>query len=451
MAYGLIRYDVEDYLTPESNEALGAIGDAMERIGIPGSYALVGKKALFLKERNEQKAIDFLARQEALGFHSTSHSEHPTIAEELAQLSWRESQMAFLRRERPGVEMVSRVVKPPLFFTQPGGNWVPEAFSTISELGMDTFFSDAWNTYIKPMAAPIWVGDIFYLAPPVMTPRPFLLAMPGKLRASLEVLEQVPTEVGHDGTFMVMAHPTELATTSFWDAVNFGHGQTAAVWKPGPTRSASERQGAYQAFAEYLGEASRNPHIEWLTVNELKRRVAPLGAAQIDRKSFIKQVTAQSIGPIILNGHSFSAAQILWTLAYFVRYPSATEVLIPPTVHAPESWEPEGQGQWIPLGENFWGHGAQEILDHVRQTSALPSRIWAQSENVSLETFYRAAASHLSGIRPTALLYNDFLNWVLPTESLHWDWPIFPKDFRPMRLWHDTRRLAWTFKPIIWK
>lgn len=47
----MLWYDVEDFITPEADDALLALIDMMDSLGIRGSFKIVGEKIRVLKER----------------------------------------------------------------------------------------------------------------------------------------------------------------------------------------------------------------------------------------------------------------------------------------------------------------------------------------------------------------------------------------------------------------
>ncbi len=454
-AIGLLRYDVEDYLTRESHDALGNILESMQGVGIAGSYGIVGKKARVLAEGGYRSALDALRQETALGFHSWSHSEHPTIAEELQNLSYQDGIQAFVEREKIGVEMVADAIRPPIYFTQPGANWVPAAVEALPLLGMDTFFSDAWNSYVVPLDEPVWLGSVLHLSPPVMTPRPFLLKFPDNIRDALDMIDEAAAQFSGGKIFMVMAHPTELVSTKFWDAVNFAHGATVDVLRPAPVRSRTEQKHARDAYREYLLAISRHPDIEWLNVVQLRDRVIPRGERRVDLERW-KPHLRDRLGPLRVDGVSLSAAQQVFLLACAVDADRTPTVMVP-QILPPDDWEPS-----LRTATPFGAVSAEEIrrasrwlVREIQDHGRLPSRVPWERTDWSIEAYAAYARALWENPQKAEVvgrpLELGFLQLIQEPDQLHWDWPIFPHEFRPFQLWQQARSIAWSLAWVEWR
>ncbi len=444
MRYGLIRLDIEDFVTPESDDGLEAMLDQLDRHRLPASYGVVGEKARALAARGRQALLSRLSQKPALGFHSESHSRHPTLAEELALCDYATGVNRFLARERPGVQSVTDLIKAPVYFTQPGGNWVPEAVHALPQMGMNLYFSESWNSYLVEWTEPMWLEQVVHFSLPVPTPAPFLLGLPGNLEQAIQRLRTLAETVPEGGAFTIMTHPTELVSTKFWDAVNFGHGHTRSVLQPAPLRSRSDRESAIYALDQYFLAASEMPGIQWLDVLDLTDRIAPRSPVVVSRTQMLSALARGGIGPTRLAQGTLSAAQWVYFLAYALRHPQVEEVAVP-LVASPDQFagyplEPVAGQPGLDLLA-----AADELLARLRDRAVLPDRVG----NMAIAEFAQRASQQFSGRTETAPL--TFLSYVKAPESLHWDWPIFPPDFRPYHLWQETRRLAWNLAPVHWK
>jgi hypothetical protein len=431
-ARGFIRFDVEDFLTPESDDALLAMMESMRRVGLPGSYGLVGKKVSALKSRGRFEILARLREERSIGFHSTSHSEHPTLAEALAPLDYATARHHFVEREREGVEIVKQWVKAPQYFTQPGGNWVPEALEALPALGMDLFFTDSFNSYVVDLMEPYWYGDVMHLSFPVVNPRPFGLGLPHNLDEAIRLVDD-HVRRWPDGMFMIMLHPTELVSTAFWDAVNYAQGSTRHPLTPAPLRSADDQRRALESFETYLEELSRLP-VEWWDVATLKERVMPREPVLVLRQELEVQLRRHGWGPLTVTRGTLSAAEAVYALAK-QEVTGAEAVTVhyvgPPAVYDDRAEEFDAMPS-LEATQRF----ARAVVDGVERTGRLPS------EPVAGLTWRAGMAGLVQEPLPLR-----FLSFIKEPGALHWDWPIFPKGFSPWRLWKDARRLAWTLKP----
>ncbi|PSR20750.1 MAG: hypothetical protein C7B45_13465 [Sulfobacillus acidophilus] len=427
-ALGLIRFDVEDYLTVESDDALKDMLASMRRAGMPGSYALVGKKVEALVERGRFQLLQDLAQERSLGFHSLSHSQHPTIAEELAELTYDQAVDRFVEREAPGVDVLTEYVRAPRFFTQPGGNWVPEAAEALPDLGMDLYFTDSFNSYVVDLDKPYWYGRVVLFSFPVVNPRPFGLGLPGNLNEAVRLIEERQSQ---SGAFMVMLHPTELVTSEFWDVTNYAHGKTRQPLVPAPVRSPQQQAAALKSFAQYLQEI-RGLRIEWTDAVALRQKVAPRRPIVVNRAQLRDAIRRDGWGPITVPGGFLSAAEALYALALVYGAPDARLVNVG-YVGAPAAWEASASLHAV-VASGRLNDYARALVGAVRDTGRLPSNLDMPLEQIM--------AALLGEVVPLS-----FLQYIKDPPKLHWDWPIFPPHFHPLRLWQDARRLAWTLKP----
>ncbi len=451
--YGLIRFDIEDFLTRESDEALEFIMDVMDEFHMPASYSIVGKKAQILHEHDRQHILQRLKTKHALGFHSATHSEHPTLSEELAEMDYESGVKRFVEREGRGVDMVAKLIKPPRYFTQPGGNWVPQAADALAQLNMPVFFSDGWNSYIVTSPQPMWIEDIVHWSLPVLNPKPFAMKLPDNLDEAVEMVEKAPSQLSQGDAFMIMVHPTELVTTKFWDAVNFKFGATIATLRGAPLRSHNDMVETFESFRTYIRQIAQAPNVEWTDILELSARLKPLSSPYLgNRYELLSHLLKNGLGPAVVHGESFSAAEEVLSLAlYCIGATSGQEL---PRVKAPRDWSQDNEsvpGSSLPP-MTFEGvkSGAGEIIEHVRQCRRLPHGVGTKL--VSIENWAYSAVFHLSHsfnktIPQTFSLPLTFLDYVKEPSQLHWDWPIFPPEFQPYRLWRDTQRIAWSLKP----
>ncbi len=446
--YGLIRFDVEDFITPESDEGLAAVLAAMSEFDMPASYGIVGKKVQSLKQHRREDLLAILAQKRSVGFHSWSHSEHPTLSEDLADRPYDEGVARFISREQPGVRLVSELVAPPGYFTQPGGNWVPQACGALPQMNMPVFFSDAWNSYLVTSSQPMWIEDILHLALPVMTPKPFAMNLPDNLEESVEFLKRGAQTLNPQQAFMIMVHPTELVSTKFWDAVNFSYGATSSTLRPAPLRSAGDREQAAQAFRTYIQDIRQIPGIEWLDVQGLVSRLVPLASPLLpDVRLLCEEVGRKGLGPLTVAGENFSAAEVVAATAAWIAGTGRPGTPLP-RAKAPKDWDGDEQQRTGPihLGEEAVMQGAQQIMAVLGQTGSLPGHVHLGDGDLAVQHWAESALLRLSAGKVGAALPLAFLSYVKSPDELHWDWPIFPPDFRPVGLWRETRRLAWSLK-----
>ena len=133
--YIVLWFDTEDYILPQSDDAAKRIAVFLTQQGIPATFKVVGEKARVLQQRQRQDVISAIAQHE-IGYHSNTHSQHPTVAEYESNLDWDTGVEEFTRRERPGFDDVAHIFrKTPVAYGQPGVFLGAASFSGAAKMG----------------------------------------------------------------------------------------------------------------------------------------------------------------------------------------------------------------------------------------------------------------------------------------------------------------------------
>ena len=448
-----IRLDTEDFLTPESDLALASILDALERHGARATFPLVAAKLAAWQRWGHGDLVARLGRH-AVGYHSATHSLHPTIAEELAPLSWSEAQAAFAAREAAGFAAVQAAFGPPACWTQPGGNWTAAALPVLRGWGVPFEFSEAWNSYLDFGGAPCHYGGLLHWSPPVRAPKPFLSALPDCLEAAMAQIGQAMEDrSADDPPLCIVAHPTELCTTAFWDATNFarGHQPPEAEWRPAPLRSSQETAEAVAAFDAFLG-GLRAFGLQCITAEELAARFPDRAAGAVLSRNDVEQLAfsvSGSAGWVEGEAFALSAAEVLGLLCAVLTAPGRNAV--PVRFHAGPEDAPPSEAVRGPVAR-------PDLLAAARWCAEFMDRHGWVPHGVPLGRGVAAPADLLAAMAralqdpdaPTLVLRETPVvgeRYVKEPSRLHWDWPVFPNGFAPLGLWRQARLQAWTLKP----
>ena len=126
--YVLFWFDVEDYITPQSDDALKRLAEIFDEQGERAIFKFVGEKVRVLEARGRHDVIQKMAAHD-IGYHTDNHSQHPTVSEYLEGLGWDEGVAEFERRERAGMDDLRRVFGDRVYcYGQPGGAWAPQVY-----------------------------------------------------------------------------------------------------------------------------------------------------------------------------------------------------------------------------------------------------------------------------------------------------------------------------------
>ena len=159
--YVVLWFDTEDYMLPASDDADKRIADFLNNHGIRATFKVVGEKARVLEQRQRTDVIAALSRQE-IGYHSNTHSQHPTPAEYESVLDWELGQEEFNRRERGGFDDVTRIFgRPPSCYGQPGESWAPQVFPTLKKWGVNVYLDV--GEHVQLDGKPFWYGGLLNL------------------------------------------------------------------------------------------------------------------------------------------------------------------------------------------------------------------------------------------------------------------------------------------------
>ncbi|MBS7612668.1 hypothetical protein KEJ48_00230 [Candidatus Bathyarchaeota archaeon] len=132
-------FDCEDFITPESDDALKRLAEILSANNVRGVFKLVGEKLRTLERRRRWDVIEALKHHE-IGYHTNYHSVHPTVAEYLKDMGFEEGALEFLKSEREGVEDIKRVFNAiPSCYGQPGGAWAPQVYLALKLLEIPTY------------------------------------------------------------------------------------------------------------------------------------------------------------------------------------------------------------------------------------------------------------------------------------------------------------------------
>lgn len=455
----LLRFDTEDFLTPESDDAALAIADLCTRVGARATFPVTAWKARALAARDRSDVISALSRHD-VGFHSTSHSLHPTIAEDLEATPDDRAAAAFAAREGDGMREVEATFGRSLAcYTQPGANWVAEASDALSRWGIPLHYGEGWNAYIDVAGRPFRLGTTLHYSGAVACPKPFLSRLPESLALALTRVDAAVGEAregpGDVGLVNVVAHPTELVTKVFWDAVNFGGGanRDPMAWRPPPVRAAADAASALGALGTYLRHLQALPGAMFWGASDLARAHPDTTEdASFDLADAVRVAEAFAggrIGAIAVRGAILSPAQAVTLLARAAvavadgtaRAPIRVGLPLPSYVAEPHLKERTAEGPTLLeaaralAGASPWPV-AMAGLPMTAAAGALARLLLAELADARLPAAVAVPEGQLLTRR-----------WVRPEGDLHWDWPIFRPGFRAPRLRERALRATWTLKP----
>ncbi len=436
----LLWFDVEDYITPEADDALLGLLKMLDRLGIRGTFKLVGEKGRVMAMRGRQDIFRLLARQE-VGYHTATHSLHPVPTEYLKDLGFAEGAAAFENREQEAFDTLTRLLGQQMTtYGQPGGSWASQVFPVLRKWGV-TSCLDA-HSVLNLNGDAFWYGGLLQFTGLWATPR---LDPGGDPDAAIREVNQLIQGERPFQFLSVYYHPCEFACNEFWDSVNFSHGKNSTAWRPAATCSPEEMQRRIDGLERYLTHLLHMGTV-FLTASEAtalmqQSPLPPDGATLVKlARQLNGRVTFASKGK-----QSWSAAQLLQLLARYVCG-------LPLTAgdwYGPEEDCPTTCPNPVTLAQ--LGQAVLEQVDLVLGYPRIPNLYHLPHGDVSpvdaFATLAAAAGAHPD--QPIPLRSGQFCCGDFVNPDSHWGggWPIFHPDLEVPGILHHARLQTWTLRP----
>ena len=447
----LLWYDVEDYITEESDDALLALVNMMDGRGIRGTFKLVGEKIRALKSRGREDILEKLAGHD-LGYHTDMHSEHPTISAYCDPLSFLDGALEVEKREAGGLADLRRIMNMPVStYGQPGAAWAPQVFPVLRKWGIPTYVDS--NDMIDLDHGPFWYGGILSLT-----------LLKGIMRMELEVdgLDHAKAQFDQladsgEELISIFYHPCEYATVEFWDSVNFSRGVNTPRenWR----RSRLRAPGEMSAFVEILGQFIDYLLVQGCTFITTAQLMDDDCFGAYERASDVSpddvhqlaNMWHQDIGHVCIAGQSLCASEVF----SLFRATLCREKLYPELLYGPEAncdTQDSARGTledyrralridypsvlgYPQLPDYFTLCG--KMVNPVDMACTLAWIIRNRPDEADTIDVIRGS------LKPQKYINNN-PNW---GEK----WIIFPADFQVSRLLETARLQAWTLKPALWQ
>lgn len=481
----LFWFDVEDYITPESDEALKGLLEIFEGRGAQATWKLVGERARVLETRGRSDIVRLLQRQD-IGYHTDTHSQHPVIAEYLGDLGWEDGVAEVRRREAPGYGDLVRICGPASTFGQAGGSWGPQIYPVLRELEIPLFMDEA--SHVGLDSGPFWYGGVLHInrLRENCTRMQFKDGRDG-LGCGCREFQAICERLRPGGGLVsIFYHPCEWATDAFWDGVNFARGAQPPrqEWKPAPVRTAAQRRTGLDLFDEYLAFVQEQPDVAVITGRQVlgllpdrsrQRRfsmaeVAELtdfdggqvtfrqldGAALAPSEVFVLTCAAMAAaGGIHPEAQSGLAPDFLSLPVPGAEVPSEAPLLgLRNTPYGPARRGTSTVAAGTPLPARVLAEAAADALGFVALHGRMPDTVWLGSEQVAPADFLVTAAGLLArqvagGDPGSVPLRTGALALEHHIPDRPWGWVIFPEGFDAPAIIELARLQTWTLKPAL--
>jgi hypothetical protein len=435
--------------------------------GIPATFKVVGEKARVLKQRQRQDVITALAQHD-IGYHSNTHSQHPTVAEYESNLGWEAGVEEFTRRERPGFDDVSHIFrKAPVAYGQPGTSWAPQVFPALQKWGVRVYLDEGRQVGLR--GRPFWYGGILN----IFNTRDGELLRPDETWSNLDAAKLrfqdtyvALTSRKAGGVISLYFHPCEFVNKEPWNEVNFRNGANPPPdqWKQPALKTPEETEKDFQYFEDLVRFLKSFPRVQFLAASGAAERFRDRAQMHVFSPQEVGAIAGQVDSNVSFQtGDNFnlSASEVFYVinkfLAGMIQRQGTNALMLDRTPYGPDCATEPLSSKLVVL----WGQVARTVLDvqdALEKTGRIPSAIWLGSQSVPPESYLvgiaQAAQSLLQKAEPpdsitfapARLAAADF---VADDSPDLWDWVIFPHGFRAPKLMSLAKLQAWTLKPAI--
>ncbi|MCL1793368.1 MAG: hypothetical protein FWG34_05835 [Oscillospiraceae bacterium] len=442
----MLWFDVEDYITPEADDALDKLIDMMDKRGVVSSLKIVADKARVLRSRGRFDIIDKLAGHE-ICYHSDNHSRHPTMTEYLEHYGFADGAKEFERQEEKGLLDLKDITgQSATSYGQPGASWAPQTFPALKKWGISTYLDS--HDIIDVDGKPFWYGGILNLTRLKETMRVDLDEAEGVEEAAAH-FDRLCFEANPERTLLVSIfyHPCEFSGTKFWDGINFAEGKNRpkSEWEPAPKRKPGEMQRRVDMLGSFIDYTLTKDNVEYISASQALdyeiRDNANISREQV--KNFASGIGSQ-INFAKIGGNWHAPCELLSLMAKYI----AKKHLTPIFSYAPEKNRKSSASGPVKICEMAQAFETQyEKVFGYRQ---LPDLYKLDCGAVNpMDMFCTLAAAISKGLGECEFI--NLANGELASEKyvndrIEWNW-LFAKGFKAPNTVKMAKLQTWTLKP----
>jgi hypothetical protein len=459
MARLILSFDTEDFVTPESDDALLMLTTELTQRGLRGNFALVGDKLRALLQRGRRDVIAALAAHE-LDYHSNDHHFFPLQAPLLESLPWDEGLAWVLDHEARGVELIEQTCGVrPVAYIKADSHWTPPTLCAYRRLGMTVYSSRHFATadpqpyrYMNLQCLP-YAGMLDGFIARDGTPKRLADAALTEVQGKLAAAGEHPVVYG--------THPCMWVCEKFYDVHNVkrrGRPPARAKWQPAPLLP-PERIERNRRFLRRFLDGLLAAGVECTCYADACAggRADPFGPDAAGLATLCRQVR-ERFGATRVEGRIFSAAELLAMLCWVVaRHEGGTCPDSPPVrrplgpVTTPRTLEAP-----LPVCARALQGAAQYADEHIAHTGHIPAGVDVGGHHFPPGPLLMALAEGVLrlhegkklGCSPLAVMADCPDEQALLEGQRIGAWAL-PPDYRPARLLELGRLQSWTLAPVV--
>lgn len=298
-----LTFDVEDFIGKNAVLALQRVLESLKKYHLNALFFITGHMAE--KLRDFPQVLEMLSEHQ-IGYHSSSHSVHPTIIEFTDIEDYEKAYEISLERETSHINPLTGEIerngginslrdlfpdKQIAAFRAPGNCWSPPHLEALKTLGITYDFSASISE-----SAVNFKGITFY---------PYQII--GQLEGKLSDYRILFLSLRHE-VIIINMHPSLLFYQNEWDAI-YHKSNPQKLIEP-PMRSQAEIEMLINKFDAFLKEISYLQKIGLLEVTpKLKKaeRTAAVSRGKVEKcyRASIKWALKQEYTPKFIRSHFF--------------------------------------------------------------------------------------------------------------------------------------------------
>lgn len=438
----LLWYDVEDYITPETEEAFFSLLKMLDESGVKCTLKFCTKKYQQLKKHGRVDILSLAANHE-FAFHMTDHSVHPLPSEYLDYMGFKQGAEAFEEREYDGFEALKKLSGQNLTsYGHPGVAWAPQVFPVLRKWGVPTYLDV--HDIVGINGQPFWFGGVLCYTKLNNLGH---LVKDGSNGTMITAFNEMNTDCTDTVFMSIYDHPHELCTTEFWDEINFADGRNPYTYKPASLRKEGEQEGLIDQYRKFIDATSKQPDVEYVTALESMRyehqRKSPINARQLIA-AVEKLKTEADFAE--LGGTFCAPSEMLNLMARLLT----GRMLTPELLYGPESFEKSvitGPVKTAELAEAVFG-----CTERVLGYKQLPALYRIGDNFINPEDAFATLSRAITENLEVLEVVNGRLaaaDYVDESTQFGGGWRLWKSNFKAEGIFEHTKLQTWTIKPAV--
>jgi hypothetical protein len=473
--YAYIWFDVEDYITPESNEIPLQAINILKKYHVPVTMKLVGEKVRFMKQHKRQDVISAIRGYCDVGYHSDTHSRHPVTYEYIAKMDTLRGAKEIEKRERRGLEELRNTFgkNAPVCFGHAGSQWTPHYYPYLKRAGIDVYMDATDIVNIDDL--PYWYCGVLNLNNTYKNYIRFdrTFEKPSGSEELKKRFQSIHADLKRKGggAISILWHPHTAVNQVYWDSLNFSNGRNTPRGKYiVPKKYPAEIQKrALEDFEKLIRLGKSFGDVQFISATDagkIYRRKLEMVFSEDEVKYIADALSSTSkISFLKLrDGEMISPAQAFCALTNFVasysktgRVPRRTAVSEPLGPMSP--FKSKVRSKRVPLTSVL--RASENASRFIAAKGFMPSSVKVDAlaelaPSDFLATLSKLIGTLLSGATSRETIYLRQAKMILsekyvdgPAFKRACKWSILSTGFHAPKILEQARLQAWTLVPAV--